>query len=107
MEEFFKKLTAKSIWIVVILAILLVIKSCQSCNRNQQIEFANYNNIIITDSLNNEITKRDSIIYLYIDSINVLRAEKKAGQYMIENLQQDKESYRKTINQLTKKVNNQ
>lgn len=102
MEKIKNFLKTKSTWIIIILLVLFTLKSCQSCNRRQEISFMKQQTELVVDSLNSEIFARDSVIYVLEKDLSIANAEKKASDYMIETLSKDKSDYKKISEDLAK-----
>ena len=102
MEKIKNFLKTKSTWIIIILLVLFTLKSCQSCNRRQEISFMKQQTELVVDSLNSEIFARDSVIYVLEKDLSIANAEKKASDYMIETLSKDKSDYNKISEDLAK-----
>ena len=92
----------KGHWIIIVLFALLMLKSCQSCSRNQDTQFLKHSTELKIDSLKTEIAERDSTIYVLNDSVAVLNAEKRAADMMIKTLSSDKDDYKRISEQLVK-----
>lgn len=102
MEKIKNFLKTKSTWIIIVLLVLFTLKSCQSCNRRQEISFMKQQTELVVDSLNSEISTRDSVIYVLEKDLSIANAEKKASNYMIETLSKDKSDYQKISSDLAK-----
>lgn len=95
-------LKTRSTWIIIILLVLLTMKSCQSCNRKQDVLFLNHQTELVVDSLQSEIAVRDSAIYSLEKELSIANAERKASEYMIKTLSKDKSDYQRISSDLAK-----
>lgn len=103
MQKIIKWLQKNLKWICIVLAILLVLKCCQSCAKNNEIVFEKQRTEQIVDSLQTEIIYRDNLILVYQDTVNVLRNQIENNNTMIESLNADKKNYQRINEQLAQK----
>lgn len=106
MEKIKNFLKTKSTWIIIVLLVLFTMKSCQSCNRRQEISFMKQQTELTIDSLKSVISSKDSTIYSLETELSVVSAEKKASDYMIQTLSKDKSDYQKISSDLAKSAAN-
>jgi cell shape-determining protein MreC len=83
------------LWIIIVLAVLLFFKSCQSCSRKQTTLFSAVQNRTVTDSLNGLLRTQDDTIIYYINKTKMLEAENRSLQSENAGLQNDKEFLKK------------
>ena len=103
MQKVIKWLQKNLKWICIILAVLLVMKCCQSCAKSNEIVFEKQRYEQIVDSLDKEILYRDNTIMAYQDTVNVLRNQIENNNTMIDALNTDKKNYQRISEQLAQK----
>lgn len=94
------------IWVVVILAVLLVFKSCQSCSRKNMVEFTKQEYEQKIDSIRSIMQiYNDSIVVLNEENI-ILRERLESAGHTIQGLSEDKQHLRNINNILSQKNKN-
>lgn len=87
LKRFFEKYSK---WILVAAAVLLVLKSCQSCQRKTESEFVKAECEHTEDSLLNEISTKDAEIAKWQDSVRVLSVRLEGEHERVKTLTDDK-----------------
>lgn len=78
-------------WIVIILAVLLGLKSCQSCSRSRQIQYQQQQGVLVSDSLNHDLD-------VYDRKIDSLKHELKLQKEQSTQLKRENDLLRETNN---------
>lgn len=86
LKELYKKYTN---WVVVILVCLLAMKSCQSCSRNQALNFIEYNHNQSELVLKDSIMIQKDIIVRKDKSIDSLTVELRNSQLQTQLLREE------------------
>ena len=84
------------LWIVIILAILLFFKNCQSCTRGRAIEFNEISYELIIDSMKTDINNYKTKLILLEDSINVYKTKNEELQDKINILKESNKHFQQT-----------
>lgn len=84
------------LWIVIVLAVLLFFKNCQSCTRGRTIEFNEISYELIIDSMKNDINDYKSKIQSLKDSIGLYKTKNEQLQDKIEILQSSNKYFQQT-----------
>lgn len=90
--EFYKKYIN---YIVIALIILLMLKGCQNCSNERQLEYKTIQHEQIIDSMQNIIDERSIDTKDLCDTIHSLRSENTILKEVIRDIKADKEYYKK------------
>lgn len=90
--EFYKKYIN---YIVIALIILLMLKGCQNCSNERQLEFKTIQYEQIIDSMQSIIDERSIDTKDLCDTIHSLRSENTILKEVIKDIKADKEYYKK------------